>query len=400
MSTPMLPRDPVTTAAPSGFSVLRMLRDRCPLWVVDVVICLLSMIPSVWGVVQNWEGSRPGPLLLVLVIAGSLALLLRRRFPAIVALVGAGLQAFGIGIFGAPFGFYALGAYARSDRKVWSVTALSCVPSLVARVESWANLQTIIGTITFFSMYIVLPVVLGRYTASRRALLADWVERAKHAEREQQLIADRTRDEERTRIASEMHDSIAHQVSLVVLHAGALQLVVGKDPAKASTAAATIETVGRGALDELRETIGVLRGRPQEPGREPSKPTLDELDALIAASRDAGLPVELTIEGQSRSLPDVLERAAYRVVQEALTNVHKHAGAVPTSVHVSYGSGVHVSVRNQPPARDFRRSLPSGGQGLIGLRERVQLANGTLDYGPTPEGGFHMTASFPQHTTE
>ncbi|WP_148272078.1 sensor histidine kinase [Saccharopolyspora spinosa] len=251
-------------------------------------------------------------------------------------------------------------------------------------------------SLAIYVLFTLFPVVVGLYMAGRRARLAHWVERAERAEREQALIADRTRAEERARIAREMHDSIAHQVSLVVVHAGALELLANKDPEKAAQAAATIQDVGRGALNELRQMIGVLRSDPTDQAPEPPQPTLQDVEALVSASRDAGLAAELRIEGKRRQLPDHIERAAYRVIQEALTNVHKHAGGSRAAVALTYQpERLAVSVHNSRPAADFRRALPSGGQGLIGLGERVQLAGGDLDSGPLPDGGFRVTATLP-----
>ncbi|GAA4839888.1 sensor histidine kinase [Saccharopolyspora rosea] len=369
-------------------------RARTPPWGADLAVTVVFGALSVWSRVLNWPSGTVSEWAgLAVSVVSSLTLLWRRRFPAAVTVVNAVARYTGPGPMGLFAALYALGAYERNRWFVWGV------PTALVLVEPFAqgwyhhgapDLQAYISVAVMH----FLPVIIGLYVASRRALLAGWVDRAERAEREQALIAERTRSEERTRIAREMHDSVAHQVSLVVLHAGALEMLVEKNPAKATQAAATIQRVSRGALDELRQMIGVLRSGPDEDTA--PQPTLRQVDELVAGSREAGLDVDLRVEGDRRDLPDHIERAAFRVVQEALTNVHKHAGGARASVSLTYRpERLLVAVRNSRPADGFRRHLPSGGQGLIGLGERVQLAGGTLDAGALDDGGFRVTAELP-----
>ncbi|MBR7677125.1 two-component sensor histidine kinase [Streptomyces daliensis] len=370
----------------------------------------------------------------------SLPLLLRRRFPeavAGVALVAAVTQ---MSSFVCPFAFYAVGAYrgTRHRAVVWGSAVVGFL-ALAPWTQPGFGLRDLVTWVLLrYVLQVLLPLVIGLYADARRAMLAALVERAERAEREQSLIAEAARVEERTRIAGEMHDVVSHQVSLMVVHANALE-VVAHDPEVTREAAVTIRTAGRQALDELREMIGVLRRGPDEDARPADgdgrtgegtpdgkdgtgdgdsgdggqrtarrpRPGLEQIPALVDASRAAGLKAVLRVEGEPRALPDAAERAAYRVVQEALTNVHKHAAGADTEVRLAHGAeALHVSVVNARPGRSAPRPgsspgaeeeplLPSGGHGLIGLGERVRLVGGTIETGPRPDGGFRVAITLP-----
>jgi signal transduction histidine kinase len=199
--------------------------------------------------------------------------------------------------------------------------------------------------------------------------------------------------EERARIAHDMHDVVAHRVSLMVLHAGALEVNTTDD--KAAATAALIRTTGREALAQLRDVLGVLKSGDQAVlDRLRPLPTLSELDSLLDQSRSAGIPVTRVDDGEPRELPVVVQHAAYRVVQESLTNVHKHAGQAVTKVVLRYlPAALEVSVANAVTGRP-PEPLPGGGLGLVGLRERVEVLGGEFDAGPVP-GGFAVTARLP-----
>ncbi|MEU1244940.1 histidine kinase [Micromonospora parva] len=233
-----------------------------------------------------------------------------------------------------------------------------------------------------------LPLVFGLWVRARRDTLAALRDRAERLEREQEARADQARAEERTRIAREMHDVVAHRVSLMVVHAGALE-VTAVDPATVE-AAALIRTTGRQALTDLREVLGVLRQA--GPAVLPER-GLDALDELIGESRAAGLRVSRQDEGVPTALPATLGRTAYRVVREALTNVRKHAADAETVVGLHYlPDGLEVLVRNGPS--EGGTALPGAGQGLLGLRERVELLGGRLEARPA-DGGFLVRALIP-----
>ncbi|MET9397565.1 histidine kinase [Kitasatospora sp. NPDC002965] len=247
----------------------------------------------------------------------------------------------------------------------------------------------------------VAPVVTGLYVGARRRLIESLKDRAHGLETELDLLAEQARErarrarlEERTRIAREMHDVVAHRVSLMVVHAGALERIVAKDPDRAAQSAKLMGEVGRQALNELREILGVLR-MSDEAAIEPD--SLAALPRLVDQSRAAGMAVTLTVSGGRQEFTAEAEQTAYRVVQEGLTNAHKHAGGAQVSVLLAYApNGVRVSVVNACPGGErAAAALPSGGNGLVGMRERVIALGGTFSSGPERDGGFRVEAVLP-----
>ncbi|WP_051778556.1 sensor histidine kinase [Kitasatospora phosalacinea] len=248
------------------------------------------------------------------------------------------------------------------------------------------------------------PMVTGLYVGARRRLVESLKDRALGLEAELTLLAEQARErawraraEERTRIAREMHDVVAHRVSLMVVHAAAVERIVPKDPARARQSAQLIGETGRQALDELREILGVLRmTEPQEQVEAPVG-GLGELPELVEQSRVAGMAVSLTVSGERRAYVAEAEQTAYRVVQEGLTNAHKYAGGARVSVLLAYvPNGVRVSVVNEcPGGAAVPVALPSGGNGLVGMRERVVALGGAFHAGPEDGGGFRVEAVLP-----
>lgn len=262
-----------------------------------------------------------------------------------------------------------------------AVVALPGVAGAVsgAYTFSWGDLP---GAGATYALFVMLPLVAGLWVGARGQIHA-----ARHAHAQE-----RARAQERTRIAREMHDVVAHRVSLIVLQAGALQVNARDEDVAAE--AAQIRATGREALAELREVLGVLRSPGAEAGVDPPS-GLDGLDRLLDRSRSAGLPVRRGDEGTARPLPAVVERTAYHVVREALTNVHKHAGTVSTDVVLRHlPSALTVTVRNAAPQAP-PLPVPGSGLGLVGLRERIELLGGELDARPHRDGGFTLFALLP-----
>ncbi|WP_019630646.1 sensor histidine kinase [Actinomadura atramentaria] len=324
----------------------------------------------------------------------ALATVVRRRFPV-------GLTVFLI-VFGGITGgagfatliiLYSLGAYGRSRTAVLGLVAVGYVTALV--FPGPTNDDTGFTAQAVFALaYTGLPVVLGLYMGARKQLMASLQERAARLEREQGLLAERARAEERTRIAREMHDVVANRVSVMVVHAGALRAVARRDPERAAETAAVIGEMGRQALEELRQVVGVLRQG--EEAVAAGAPGVSELRDLVGQSGAAGLRVELDVAGPERPMPPAVGRTVYRIVQEALTNVHKHAGDAATSVALRIlPEAVEVEIVNGPAAAAPRHGLPSGGNGLVGLRERVTALGGRFAAGPGERGGFRVTARLP-----
>jgi signal transduction histidine kinase len=245
------------------------------------------------------------------------------------------------------------------------------------------------------------PLLLGDAAQSRRAYVAELKHRIVEAERTREEEAERRVQAERLHIARDLHDVLAHTIATINVQAGVAAHVIGTQPDHAQPALRAIKDASRDALDELRGLLGVLRSAegPTDAPLQPA-PRLGALDGLVADLRGAGLPVRLEVNGRApRALTEQLEVGAYRIAQEACTNVVRHAGMVPTRVRITYGPNrVKLIVRNEVSPN--RRSGPDvtpngGGVGIIGMRERAALVGGTLRADYTPDGGFEVVASLP-----
>ncbi|MEU6556127.1 histidine kinase [Streptomyces sp. NPDC046915] len=370
-------------------------------------------------------------------LAGSV-LLIRRRWPIAVVLVAIAITPAQMGFLMGIVGLYTLAACELPRRIIVALAGMSLVGTMIVtfvRVrQDMARGDLTLGDwfVPFASITTSLgltapPLLLGLYVGARRRLMESLRERADSLERELQLLAERAeeraewaRGEERTRIAREMHDVVAHRVSLMVVHAAALQAVARKDPEKAARNAALVGDMGRQALTELREMLGVLRSgdgverraaqaqlaavdvvaaKVASRAADEDGPCLSELDELVGQSAAAGMVVDLSVEGDARSYAREIEQTAYRVVQEALTNVHKHAAGAKTYVRLAHRvSEIAMQVENEPPPEVGSASavgLPSGGNGLVGMRERVAALGGVFVSGPTDAGGFRVSAVIP-----
>lgn len=370
-------------------------------------------------------------------LAGSV-LLVRRRWPIAVVLVSIAITPAEMGFLMGVVGLYTLAAAELPRRIIASLAGMSLVGTMIVTFvktrQDMSRGDLDIGdwfvpfaAITMSLGFTAPPVLLGLYVGARRRLMESLRERADSLERELQLLAERAeeraewaRNEERTRIAREMHDVVAHRVSLMVVHAAALQAVARKDPEKAVRNAALVGDMGRQALTELREMLGVLRSGGGDVRRERAAsvplvavgvaaaaaasraaddegPSLAEIEELVGQSAAAGMVVAFSVEGDARSYAPVVEQAAYRVVQEALTNVHKHAAGAKTYVRLAHRvSEIAMQVENEPPEEAASSArLPSGGNGLVGMKERVSALGGVFVSGPTDAGGFRVSAVIP-----
>ncbi|MEU5897766.1 MULTISPECIES: histidine kinase [Streptomyces] len=393
------------------------------------------------GVAFARDAGLPVPVGVGFGLLAGAALLIRRRWPIAVVLISIAITPAQMGVLLTVVGLYTLAASELPRRIIGALAGMSMAGTLVVALvranQDMAEGSPSIGSefIPFFAVTAAIgvtapPVLLGLYVGARRRLVEGMRERADSLERELQLLAERAeeraewaRNEERTRIAREMHDVVAHRVSLMVVHAAALQAVARKDPEKAVKNAALVGDMGRQALTELREMLGVLRtgdgtkAKPEKPAEPPlaavafaaaaaasravdeDGPCLAELDELVGQSRATGMAVDLSVEGEARDCSAEVEQTAYRVVQEALTNVHKHAAGAKTHVRLAYRSAeIAMQVENEPPPEADASSdarLPSGGNGLVGMRERVMGLGGVFVSGPTDGGGFRVSAVLP-----
>ncbi len=254
----------------------------------------------------------------------------------------------------------------------------------------------------FVSIPFVLAWVLGDSIRTRRAYYAQLEERAARLEKEREAQSKVAVAAERARIARELHDVVAHNVSVMVVQADGAAYVLDSSPEQTRQALETISGTGRQALAEMRRLLGVLRtGEPGEENTYVPQPDVEQIDELVEQVRGAGLPVDFKVVGSPRQLPSGVELTAYRIVQEALTNTRKHGGPdVGASVRLTYfddGLGLLVEDDGRGAQHEMYEDggADGSGHGLIGMRERVGMVGGTLDAGPRPGGGFRISALLP-----
>ena len=333
----------------------------------------------------------------------ALAVAVRRRWPQPGILVVLALMSERM-LFGHPAGlgnsagvsvavpllFYGLGAFAPERRSLWTLAAAVVITSANAWTKPGGGPSSVVPMELFA---VLLPYVLGRMTRKR----ADR-ERAARGAAEQLDAARDSRaraaaDGERARIAREIHDVIAHSVSVMVIQAGGARLVMGDEPKRAQESLRSVERAGREALAEMRRLLGILgdgdlRALAPQPG-------LANIAPLLAHARTAGVSADMHVDGDPTPVPPALDLCAYRIVQEALTNTIKHAAPASASVKVRWeGSALELEISD-----DGRRGRAvngtTGGHGITGMRERVALHSGTFEAGARPEGGFTVLARLP-----
>jgi signal transduction histidine kinase len=385
---------------------------------------LLGVLVTAWQLallllVRAYEGGglryvEPGVAAVLLVAAQGLPLAWRRRRPLLVLVVAllanTAYYALGFPLTGfdlaLPIALYSAAAY--SGQRASLLAAGATVASFLALYGFkvgvfWASVP--------FSFLVWLVLIFagvwvwGRYVQVRRAYTAELEARAERAERDREAEARRAVAAERARIARELHDVVAHHVSVTVVQAGAARQVLDSDPDRTRSALVAIEEAGRRALTAMPSLLRALRTDDADEARAP-QPTLADLDDLVAGVTAAGLPVTLRVQGSKRALPPSLDLCAYRIVQEALTNSLKHAGPANAEVVICYGrEDLEVTVTDDGSESAFGRrpsdsdrQLRRSGHGLVGMRERVALFGGELHTGPRPEGGFQVVARLPLDT--
>jgi signal transduction histidine kinase len=354
----------------------------------DGVVVAFNLLVGTLAFIGNYRVAAEYPLTELFVFAASLSLWLRRRHPeaVVVFIAAAGLTRWLIVRSGEPtglalaFGMFAVSAYGRQSTRRWFAAG--------------AILLTVTGAgLLLFGLFPgsdrLIPAgafslvawVAGDYMRSRRQFVADLIER-------QRKIREQAADAERLRIARELHDVVAHNVSAMAIQAGAARVTGNVNDE-------TLESIEQGAretLSELNKLLGVLRKSPGAPELAP-QPTLEDVDALLKPARDAGLETTLKVTGEKRPLPAAIDLSAYRIVQEAITNVLKHANASRVEVTVDYGArALKLAIADNGGGPS---STNSGGHGLIGMRERVELFGGDLSTGSSSLGGFTVRATLP-----
>ncbi|MEU7608886.1 histidine kinase [Micromonospora sp. NPDC049204] len=403
----LLPGELVVPADQGRRRPRRTTRD----WIVDSVAFLVSLL---WVLFVTADALSPDPAMAIplphdwmtvgdaligLVCAG--LLWLRRRWPLGLLLATTPLTMFSMAA-AIPLAilFFTVVVHRRTAIAV-AVTGAGLITNLVfswlrpdPNMSYWASASW--GVVLTFAV-----LAWGMFVRARRQLIVSLRERAERAEAEQQLRVSQARHLERTRIAREMHDVLAHRISLLSLHAGALEFRPDAPPDEVARAAGVIRGSAHAALQDLREVIGVLRaeGDNDVDAPEPPQPTLADLPALIAESRSAGVKVNVSdIVDRSGEVPAALGRAAYRIVQEGLTNARKHAAGAAVTVDVAGGpgNGLTVAIGNRwPVGTPAGGTLPGAGTGLVGISERVTLAGGRLAYGRDDTGDFRLAAWLP-----
>ncbi len=384
-----------------GTTVPRSVRD----WVVDFVLFGFALIVC-FG--ELWANHREvGTTLFVidsvLGIPCCFLLWLRRRNPLAVGWVIVACSTLSEAAGGAAIVALFTVAVHCQPRRTFQVASLAAFAGVTCAVLYTHPHHFNYGTLFFWLVVTIAVVGFGAYVRARRELLLSLRERARRAEDEQHLRVREAQLAERARIAREMHDVLAHRISLLSVHAGALEFNPGASPEEIARAAGVIRVSARAAQEELREVIGVLRAGTEFEEPQPPQPTFTDLATLVEESRAAGMDVSFKDALQDRSLSPILGRSIYRIVQEALTNARKHApGEVVTiTLDGDRASGVRVEVVNRPwvgqgtvTGDDVRVPVVSG-LGLVGLAERVTLIGGRLVAEPLAGGGFRLTATLP-----
>jgi signal transduction histidine kinase len=288
----------------------------------------------------------------------------------------------------------------RHDRRTSALAAIALGAAMGTLIAYKAGLPGSLGSLVQTLLSVLVSWTLGSWARERRAYIGTVEDRAARAEHEREERARRAVVEERERIARELHDVVTHHVSVIVIQAGAARRALEKRPDDALEAIDAIDATGRRALGDMRRLLGILGGPADGPGgSEPAglepMPGLDRLGQLIESVRAAGLPVELSIEGEPRPLDPGVELSAYRIIQEALTNTLKHAEGARAQVSVRYErAALEVRVADQGGAGRGLATADSGGRGLVGMRERVAMFGGSLEAGPAG-GGFRVAARLP-----
>lgn len=369
---------------------------RIPPFVVDGALALGLTVPTVGGLLADEAHvTRPWWVVAPLGALTALPLVVRRSRPlavfTITTLAWLGLALAGVDTFapGVAVAIYTVAAYC--ERRV---AVRAAIAGLVALLPIYLATNgdkpgSAIPTVVFLAA----AWILGDNLRTRRAYLRELEKKAERLERERAERDQRAAAEEQARIARELHDVIAHNVSVMVLQAAGGREVFDADPARARAALASIETTGREALAELRRLLGVARAGEDGASVAP-QPGLSGLEALVEQVRAAGLTVELVFEGERHSVPAGIELSAYRVVQEALTNTLRHAFASRAWVFVRR-TDHELELEVLDDGAGPSRTSSEVGRGLVGMRERVGLFGGELVAGPRPDGGFRIRARFP-----
>lgn len=345
---------------------------------------------------------RAAMIILADMVLGAISyplMFLRRRWPLTIGVITAVMGAFSSIAAGPAI----LCTVSVISRRRWRDVAILAVPNILGAIvfERMTSQQDALDMALLVGFAIVgyaAMVGFGLYIGARRDLVTSLQQRVAVAEREQQARSEQARAAERTRIAREMHDVLAHRISVVAMHSGVLSSRSDLTPDQVRSTAAVIEGNSRAALEDLRAVLGVLRQSGEGPGeKEAPQPTLTGLSALLEQTRQAGAEVELVAPSDEslEQIPEPVSRAAYRVIQEGLTNARKHAPGAPIRVEVEPSPQDRLVIRVINGPSRGGQPLGGAGLGLVGVRERAALLGGSVDARSRPDGGFGLEVSLP-----
>jgi signal transduction histidine kinase len=372
--------------------------DAIAPWVLDGVLALVILAPTL---AISGHGLRRGTTnahiaaVVSAAVFSTLPLLVRRRWPVrvLVVILIVAVAVPSAAVFSPP-AFIAV--YTIASRRPWRIAVLSAVAAAVAldlHRLLWDYSVPLLGVIAGIALA-GAALALGLYQATRLAYFEQVHERATRLERERELLSRQAAAEERLRIARELHDVVAHNVSLMVIQAQALQ-AGATEPEAARSNAQTIAELGRNAMSEMHRTLELMRSESAAEERNP-QPVLDDVSPLLERAHAAGVDVELSVKGSRRPLPAGVELSAYRIVQEALTNVIKHSGSDRAWVELSYGTeSLELEVVDDGGGVGANSGASGSGHGLVGMRERVALFGGDFEAGPADGGGYRVRATLP-----
>jgi signal transduction histidine kinase len=360
---------------------------------VEVVLVLAVLAETVARVIWDLPvGQGDDPVAIGVGLVAGLALLARRRawrwlLPLVLVLDVLGTSQVVLAV-----ATFSLTGRLRGRWQPLGIMGLAVVVGVLPHL-AYPLRPAIVGAL-ISGLVAVISAVLGMYTRARADLLGELMARAEEAEHRRATAEQDARRAERTRIAREMHDIVAHKISLVALQAGALEVNQNLEREEVSRSAGLIRQTAADALSELREVLGVLRGEEEAAPLNP-QPTWEDVRRLVDATKEAGIQVEL-FDFIDDPVPDALARTAYRVVQEGLTNIHKHARHTRARIALigEPGDDLLVEISNVLP-KGFTTDLPGARMGLSGIETRVAHAGGTITSGPTDDGRFEVKAVIP-----
>lgn len=386
--------------------VQRWTRDR-PV-IIDITVAALVATIGISGLLADdvMDSREPDALAVALILGGSATLLWRRVAP-LVALVAVILfltpvyvREYGTFLSGLGLtGIYSAAAHGKNRRRTW-LTIATAYSALFA-IASFTLLDDPggydVANAINMTVFCACAAAAGGIVRNRHEIFVSAQTRAEHAEATRLAESERAVAKERLRIARDMHDVVAHSMSVMAVQAAAAQEITRTEPERAIAAMQNVERTGREALNEMRRMLGVLRSGDDADTALTPQPTLADIATTVAESNSAGLATELEVTGDERDLPPGIEVAAFRIVQEALTNVRKHGGSTATAtVHLDYGpTNLGITIIDDGAGSVSALAFSGGGNGLIGMHERVEIYNGDFAAGPEIGGGYAVRVRLP-----